>query len=104
MRRVGESFEVVSDVRLGPLVPEDVAVEIYHGPLDAQHQVVQGRGVAMTLESSPGPGLHRYAGAIPCERSGMHGYTVRVRPSHPEANNMLCTGLMTWLEVVPALR
>ena len=40
--------------------------------------------------------MHRYAGTIPCDRSGMQGYGVRVRPSHPEACDLLGTGLMTW--------
>ncbi len=33
---------------------------------------------------------------IGCDRSGMQGYTVRVRPSHPEACDLLGTGLVTW--------
>jgi len=41
-------------------------------------------------------GRFRYTGRLPCDRSGLLGYGVRVRPSHPDANNLLATGLMTW--------
>ena len=30
------------------------------------------------------------------DRRGMQGYSVRVRPSHPEACDLLGTGLVTW--------
>jgi starch phosphorylase len=94
--RVGEGFALTAEVRLGALSPEEVTVEVYHGPLDSQRQIVDGRGVALSLEATLDGGRHRYAGLVPCTHSGMHGYTVRVRPSHPDGNSVLCTGLMTW--------
>jgi starch phosphorylase len=102
LRRVGEGLEVAAVVRLGSLLPEDVIVEVYHGPLDAQRAIVDGHSVAMSLESATEGPTHRYLGLVPCQRTGMYGYTVRVRPSHPDGNSMLCTGLMTWLQVAPA--
>jgi starch phosphorylase len=97
LHRVGEGYELTATVRLGGLDPRQVAVEIYYGPLDAQRQIVEARTADMILD--PGgvaPGPFRYSGVIPCERSGLQGYTVRVRPSHPDANSVLSTGLMTW--------
>jgi starch phosphorylase len=94
--RVGEGFTLLATVRLGDVSPKDVAVEAYHGPLDATREVRRGQAVALTLEASLGGGRHRYAGTIACDRSGMQGYSVRVRPSHPEACDLLGTGLMTW--------
>lgn len=97
IHRVGEGYEVTATVRLGGIDPGHVAVEIYYGPLDAQRQIVDARAVPMTLATDgAAPGLSRYSGVIPCERSGLQGYTVRVRPSHPDANSVLSTGLMTW--------
>jgi starch phosphorylase len=96
IHRVGEGFEVTADVRLGKIQPSDVSVEVYFGPLDAQRQITDAKSKLMQLESGIETGLFRYAGTVPCEQSGMYGYAVRVRPSHPDANNLMVTGLMRW--------
>jgi starch phosphorylase len=95
-RRVGEGFELAVVVRLGSVEPKDVAVEAYFGPLSATREIQRGRAVALGLERSLGDGRHRYAGSIPCQRSGMQGFTVRVRPSHAEACELMGTGLVAW--------
>ena len=95
-RRVGEGFELAVVVRLGAIQPKDVAVEACYGPLSAAREIERGRAVALALERSLREGEHRYVGSIPCQRSGMQGFTVRVRPSHPEACELMSTGLVTW--------
>jgi hypothetical protein len=71
-------------------------VEAYYGPLGATREVGRGQSVPLRLEASLDGGVHRYGGTIPCARSGMQGYSVRVRPSHPEACGLLGAGLITW--------
>jgi glycogen phosphorylase len=95
-RRVGQGFEVLADIHLGGVAPQDVCVELYYGPLNAQREIDAGRTVSMTLQSPRDGGVFRFQGSVPCDRSGMLGYTVRVRPCHQDANNLLTTGLMTW--------
>jgi starch phosphorylase len=95
-RRVGEGFEVRAEVRLGGIEPKDVVVEIYVGALDVQQHIHEGKPVAMRLDSARDGGLCRFVGSIPCERTGMFGWTVRVRPNHPDVNNLLSLGLLTW--------
>jgi starch phosphorylase len=95
-RRVGEGFELAAVVRLGAVDPKDVAVEAHFGPLSAGREIQRGRAVALALDRPLGGGLHRYSGTIPCERSGMQGYTVRVRPSHPDAYELVGAGPVTW--------
>jgi starch phosphorylase len=95
-RRVGDGFELAAVVRLGAIEPTDVAVEAYYGPLSAAREIQRGRVTALALERSLGDGRHRYTGTIPCQRSGMQGFTVRVRPSHPEACELMGTGLVAW--------
>ena len=36
------------------------------------------------------------ADSILAERSGMHGYTVRVLPSHPDLSESILPGLVKW--------
>jgi starch phosphorylase len=96
--RVGDRFALRALVRLGSIAPGEVAVEAYFGSLDAERRIVEARSQALELVETvdASGGLHRYAGSLPCDHSGRVGYTVRVRPSHPDANNVLSTGLMTW--------
>jgi len=95
-RSVGQGFEVRANVRLGAIDPKDVTVEIYCGTLDTQQRIHEGVGVAMRLEASSDGGAHRYVGVIPCERTGMFGWTVRVRPNHADVNNLFSLGLIAW--------
>jgi len=60
--------------------------------LDTQQRIHEGVGVAMRLEASSDGGAHRYVGVIPCERTGMFGWTVRVRPNHAEREQSLLAG------------
>ncbi len=71
-------------------------MEACHGRLDDKQQIVTARAVRLKLDGSPGDGRHRFTGEIPCDHSGTNGFTVRVRPCHPDANNLLATGLMRW--------
>lgn len=89
-------FEVEAVIHFGHLTPDDVAVEIYYGPLDAERDITEPATVAMTPVARKGGEGAAFRGTIPCERSGMIGYTVRVRPQHPDAPNLLATNLMTW--------
>ncbi|MEW6363262.1 MAG: alpha-glucan family phosphorylase [Acidobacteriota bacterium] len=94
--RVGEGYEVKAKIRLGSIAPAHVSVELYYGALDAQRQIVEPRGAPMRLDASLQGGLHRYVGVIPCDRSGLQGYTVRVIPFHPDTNNTMSMGLIAW--------
>jgi len=94
--QVGANFEVAAEIRLGPIQPGDVRVELYYGRLSADRHLSQAEGLAMQVEKDLGHGRHLYVGRIPCEHSGMHGYTVRVTPHHPDLNHFAATGLIAW--------
>ncbi len=94
--KVGEEYAVAAEVRLGAINPKDVSVEVYYGRLTADRQLTDAQSVPMQVEKELGQGRHLYVGTIPCEQSGMHGYTVRVRPHHPDLNHFAATGLITW--------
>jgi starch phosphorylase len=92
---VGQGLEVRARVRLGAIEPKDVSVELYFGPLNAERQITDPRSVPMKWQGNE-DGVHNYVGVIPCERSGLHGYTVRAVPAHPDAVQIATTGLITW--------
>lgn len=94
---VGSELEIRAEVELGGLRPEDVAVEIYHAPVD-YHGEFAGRAVtAMQLSSADGKGgAHNFQGRIRCDQSGRYGYSVRCTVSHPDLAEPLSTGLVLW--------
>jgi glycogen phosphorylase len=77
---VGESLAVRAFVALGRLTPEDVEVQLAHGRTDGE-DVLQGAELTdLELAESYDGGRHCFAGAVPLDRSGSFGYTVRVVP------------------------
>jgi starch phosphorylase len=95
-RTVGDSLPISSVVKLGSLEPADVAVEVFFGPVDASRDIATASASLLNHVETLGGGRHKYSGTVPCGRSGLMGYTVRVRPHHEDASNMFVTGLMTW--------
>lgn len=94
--RVGDSVPVQVRVRLGPIAPQDVAVEIYTGPLTPAGEVRPGQALGMRHVRGEADGVHVYEGAIPCAASGLHGYAIRVVPHHPALADRYDQGLITW--------
>ncbi len=97
---VGMELPVKARVRLGSLRPDDVSVQLYDGPVDADGQITRGHAVAMdvapTDNGNTADGLYTYQGAIPCRASGLYGYSVRVVPAHPDLSHQFEPRLITW--------
>ena len=95
---VGQDVPVSVMVRLGQaLTPDDVAVQVYTGPVDADRNLVDGDIVPLKVEgAADGGGTYTYAGTLASERSGQQGFTVRVVPSHPDAVLPQELSLIAW--------
>ncbi|MCC7495309.1 MAG: alpha-glucan family phosphorylase [Fimbriimonadaceae bacterium] len=93
--QVGDRQQVRAVVQLGPLAPDDVAVQIWHGEVDSHDAFVNGQTVIMQRTGGEGE-RHVYQGEIACSSSGRHGYTVRVLPKHADLGNPLLLGLVRW--------
>ncbi len=94
--KVGSQLQVQAQLCLGNLKPTDVSVELYHGRLDAEGQIVDGQAIPMLIAQSKGEGCYVFAGAISCATSGRHGYALRVIPSHEDQGNPFEMGLVLW--------
>jgi glycogen phosphorylase len=95
--RVGDTVDVRAWVQLGGLSPEDVAVELYLGRVDARGALSQPVPLPMRLVQSNDNGCSRFeTAASPGYASGLHGYTVRVLPNHPDLTSPFQPGLVTW--------
>ena len=93
---VGAKVHVRAQVHLDHVRPEDVAVELYHGRVDAYGELVEGTSEPMRCDQHLENGSHWFDGEIPCVRSGQHGYAIRVLPRHADMMHRFDTGLILW--------
>jgi glycogen phosphorylase len=77
---VGSTLTVRAFVALGALTPDDVAVEVVHGVIDGDDELVDTRVTPLTLADSYDGGRHRFDGEVRLARGGSFGYTVRIVP------------------------
>ncbi len=95
--KVGSALNVRALVKLGPVNPSDVSVELYHGPTDSWGNIQEGSPVPMNHEESTGnDGEHWFSGRMECQSTGQHGVVVRVLPNHPDQVNPYDLGLILW--------
>lgn len=82
---VNNNYTVTSEIYLGSLSPDDVEVQLYYGPVDKQDDPSNNSTVVMKLTSKKTneQNLYKYSGSISCAESGLHGWTIRILPSHP---------------------
>ncbi len=93
---VASSIGVRAQVYLGSLSPQDVIVELYVGRVNEDGELVEGDAVAMRPEHEDTSGTYEYTVETSSRRSGLHGFTVRVRPSHPDLPVAFIPGLICW--------
>lgn len=93
---VGAGFQVRAEVCLGELTPEDVAVELYYGPLDADLGISGGVAMRMTCLGENGGNSHVFSGSVPCRTSGLHGFALRIAPHHQDLPSRYLPGLVLW--------
>jgi len=90
-------LKVRARVRLGALLLEDASVELCLGCVDAAGETVGAEATPMHLVGPGEGGSYLFeAAAVPCRRSGLHGYTVRVLPHHPDLTTPFLPGLIVW--------
>jgi starch phosphorylase len=94
--QVGNDMKVEARVYLGELKPEDVSVQIYHGPIDNHGNIAVGESIPMTLKEQNNGSPALFSGAIRYYKSGRHGFTVRVLPHSKDLGTPIETGLIRW--------
>ena len=96
---VASTMKVRAHVHLGRLTPQDVTVEMYVGRVDMHGEIIAGHAATMQPETKDDQGGYRYVGGISMSCSGLHGFTVRVRPNHPDLPAEFIPGLICWAGV-----
>ncbi len=92
----GDTRNIDAVVELGRLSPDDVALELIHGPVGTGDELQDTQAVRMTLKGEAEGGRYRYEGSFVCELAGRYGFAVRVVPSHENLTSFAEMGLIAW--------
>jgi glycogen phosphorylase len=93
---VGSQLEVKARVNLGPLSPEDVQVQLFHGVVDNLGEIPHPATALMSHNGAKEGNAFLFKGMIACRSSGQHGYAVRVLPNNPDLASPYEPGLVCW--------
>ncbi|OQA02772.1 MAG: hypothetical protein BWY69_00865 [Planctomycetes bacterium ADurb.Bin401] len=95
---VGCELQITANVSLGKLSPEDVNVQVYHGPVDAWGSINRGAVKQMSYTASvpEKSDCYTFTGTIKCNTSGKCGFAVRVLPEHKELADLYEPGMIVW--------
>ncbi|KMY68557.1 alpha-glucan phosphorylase [Desulfocarbo indianensis] len=91
----GQEVEVRAKVKLGNLLPSDVACDIYFGALDAEGEFAE-RKVETMQDTNGQNGVFDFQGSLTCDFNGQLGLSVRVVPYHPQLSSRYALGLAAW--------
>jgi starch phosphorylase len=93
---LGGDRTVLAQVSLGELGQGEVVVQLLHGLVGPNDELVTTDVVAMEPDG-PGPDGHvRFRGTFTCERAGRYGFTVRVVPANPDLVTPVELGCVAW--------
>jgi starch phosphorylase len=91
---VGRSVEAV--VSLGKLSPDDVQVQLIHGPAGQGEELAAPTVVSMAPAGAADDGHLRYTGSFTCQQAGRYGVTVRIVPAHEDLVSPAELGRIAW--------
>jgi starch phosphorylase len=83
-------------VALGSLAPEDVEVQLIHGPAGQGGELASPTVVPMAPAGAEEDDHLRYAGRFRCEDAGRYGVTVRIVPHHEDLTTPAELGLVAF--------
>ncbi len=79
---IGQTLGVTVYVSLGRLSPEDVDVQVVHGRIRHDDELVDTHVESLNLAETYEAGRYRYEGSVALKQTGPFGYTARVVPKH----------------------
>ncbi len=101
--RVGDELNLTVTVSLADIGPEELRVQIYAGDLDNDGHIRNGQATDLAHHQDLGAGRHQFRGIINTDRSGRHGYAVRIIPGGPIFQDITEPGLIHWDSLSPSV-
>jgi len=96
--KVNAGIEFKVHLDLGGLSPDDVDVQLYYGPINAEGELIHGKSASLVGSKADEQNTYLFDGEIEFPESGRHGYTIRILPRHPDLVNPYEMGLVTWAD------
>jgi starch phosphorylase len=93
---LGIERTVEAVVSLGALTPDDVQVQLIHGPSGQGQELSATTVVSMAPAGTADDGHLRYTGTFTCEQAGRYGITMRIVPAHEHLINPAELGYIAW--------
>ncbi|HEX8803200.1 MAG TPA: alpha-glucan family phosphorylase, partial [Acidimicrobiales bacterium] len=93
---LGGERTVEAVVALGALTPDDVDVQLLHGPVGQADELTDRVEVSMAPAGEADDDHLRYRGTLDAARAGRYGFTVRVVPRHADLVSGAELGLAVW--------
>lgn len=90
---------ITTKVYLGSLVPDEILVQLYHGPVNAVGEIIDAEAVNMKYDPKARgnePGTCVFTCTFSPDSTGQHGYSVRVLPNDSRMVSPFVPGLITW--------
>jgi starch phosphorylase len=94
--KVGETMQVEALLDLPDLSPDDIAVQLYAGHINATGQIENPTVIPLRHSRQMAPGRHLFTGQVECRSSGRQGFSLRVVPGNPDMANPFEPGLILW--------
>ena len=92
---VGTERHVAATIRVGRLSTEDLAVQLAHGRVGANNELITPQIVEMRADHCE-EGTCTYRGTFATDEAGLYGFAVRVIPRHPDVTDGMDLGVVTW--------
>jgi starch phosphorylase len=92
----GDPLTVTAYIDLGPLKPDEVLVELYHGAVSNQSSHIKNaRRAEMKWIGAEGSS-NKFQVRIECADTGFQGHTVRIMPKHEALIHPYRSGFIKW--------
>ena len=95
--RVGDTFAVTTRAHLGDLRPEEVDVQVYHGPVNSLNAITESHAERMEAVEQQEDGAHVYRQTVTCRATGRFGFTARATPRGVDHKGIM-PELITWAD------
>jgi starch phosphorylase len=94
--KVGDTMQVEALIDLPELAPDNVAVQLYVGPVNASGEIEDPQVLDMKHVKQMAPERHLFNGQIACRTSGRQGFSLRVLPGGKDMATPFEPGLILW--------
>jgi starch phosphorylase len=92
----GDLLTVNARIELGPLTPDEVLVELYHGSVSNQSASIEKAQRSEMKSVGQDGNAYRYQVKIICDDTGMQGHTIRILPKHEALVPSYRSGFIKW--------